>query len=147
MRKDQDISVYAVARGVEDGVPWCIAPHPRRGYNGYAQLPPRLRALPVNWDRYVRVHGGVTYPPDAGGWIGFDTGHLGDVWDVWGLTDRVDPPPDLRVDWTQDRVIAEARRLAAQVAALADLIAVVERTPARRRPRRWVVAPAEDRDG
>jgi hypothetical protein len=145
MREAQDISVYAVARGIEDGVPWCIAPHPRRGYNGYAQLPPRLHALPVNWDRYVHVHGGLTYGPDAAGWIGFDTGHLGDV---WGPSELVYPPADLRVDWTQERVIAEARRLAAQVAALADLIAVVERPPARRRrPRRWVLVPAEDPDG
>jgi hypothetical protein len=147
MREAQDISVYAVARGVEDGVPWCLVPHPRNegAYNGYAQLPPRLRALPVNWDRYVHVHGGLTYGPDASGWIGFDTGHFGDVWNAADLSHA----PEIGVTyWSWNRVSEETRRLAAQVAALADLIAVVERPPARRRrPRRWVLVPAEDRDG
>jgi hypothetical protein len=27
----------------------------------------------------MQAHGGITYPQDADGWIGFDAAHMGDV--------------------------------------------------------------------
>lgn len=65
----------------------------------------------------LEVHGGVTWADDSipgvetdpgYWWIGFDCGHVGD-WSPWA-------PYGHR--WTQDEVLAEARHLADQLAAL-----------------------------
>ena len=111
-----DISKYAVLRGEERGIEWCVAP--ARGstvrYNGYARLPAdhpwrqlRRQHIPV------AVHGSLTYQDDSG-WIGFDTSHLGDIWpgDEEDLSTSFSPP----VYWTIERVEAEARSLARQIA-------------------------------
>ena len=116
------IDRLAVRRGIEAGIPWAVGPHPDEGvYNGYVRLPAYHGfALPDDVDAHVQVHGGLTYGIDEGGWIGFDTRHLGDVWPgvnddegerwwVAGIPTRV---------WSIDAVEAEARRLARQVADL-----------------------------
>lgn len=49
--------------------------------NGYVRLPRAARSLnTAQLGAFVHVHGGVTYGPDAFGWIGWDTGHAGDRW-------------------------------------------------------------------
>jgi hypothetical protein len=129
---------------------WWTAHHLRAavaaGYSGhgcgYVQLPeshPDLGADAVDID--VDVHGGLTYGPDEHGWVGFDTGHAGDVWPddevnalieltpepyraevfsstmhMRALLARVGPVPDAwRQDWTVERLVAEVERLAAQL--------------------------------
>lgn len=75
----------------------------------------------------LEVHGGVTWAADRipgvesepdRWWIGFDCGHAGD-WSPW-------TPDGHR--WTQDEVLAEARHLAEQLAALGALSGTGEAT-------------------
>lgn len=61
---------------------------------GYVQLPPPLRHV---WSWYdeipyeeIEAHGGLTYGVDGAGWIGFDTSHLGDYWEVEALAPLLD---------------------------------------------------------
>ena len=73
------------------GIECCIRVSPMGGLNGYVRLPKQLTGnrqpsrehgwigeeeLAESFD----VHGGITYGPDEDGWIGFDTGHAGDIW-------------------------------------------------------------------
>lgn len=74
--------------------------------------------------RTLPTYPGVTFK-ECGGWIGFDTGHAGDYWSdeelaLWNI--RAAPGYRLPAifepgrHWTGRAVIAEARRLAAQIA-------------------------------
>ncbi len=106
-------------RGVEDGIEWMVVEAPFHGaYNGYARLPQghSWQELDLQGDDYevVDIHGGITFGPEEGGWIGFDTMH---AWDVWPNGPAVfvatDSPMDIH--WTVDMVIKEAKHLAQQV--------------------------------
>lgn len=80
--------------GEKDGIPWAIYGGPsNQALNGYARIPD---GHTINTD-HLQVHGGITYgytsdpDPDSWaeygtGWVGFDTSHLGDVWDKDDLT-------------------------------------------------------------
>lgn len=111
------IEERAVRRGTEVGIPWAVCPHPHLPhYNGYVQLPADHGFVTRHdVDEQVQVHGGLTYGIDPEGWIGFDTAHLGDIWP--GSYD-LDYPGVAQEMWTIDRVEAETRRLARQVATL-----------------------------
>lgn len=55
----------------------------RYGGCGYARLPESLRGRWMDFgDVPLEAHWGLTYGPDGGGWIGFDTAHAGDCWDA-----------------------------------------------------------------
>jgi hypothetical protein len=96
------------------------------------------------------VHGGLTYGPDADGWVGFDTSHAGDDWPneeiakyvqprsqpAWDYFLRMQnivgedawPPsrlshrmePQWGRSWTMERLAAEVETLALQVVARAN---------------------------
>lgn len=57
----------------------------RPALNGYARLPQGHPWAGLTYDeghlQAVPVHGGLTYGTDEYGWVGFDTGHLGDRWE------------------------------------------------------------------
>ncbi len=98
--------------------------------NGYIQLP-------EGWEGDIydlECNGGITYPPDAGRWTGFDTNHS---WDVWPRAERLarmkpevrkiyEDHPELTlsgsmicespIHWTEQRVMKEVNQLAEQVA-------------------------------
>ena len=107
-----------VAEGYEEGVRWATKTAPMYGaVNGYIQLPEghpwRAHELQLGEGPDIDVHGGITYGPDASGWIGFDTLHAGDVWPG---------SPSWQIElggrkWTAEDVAYEARNLARQAAA------------------------------
>ncbi|NKU21723.1 hypothetical protein GS907_24495 [Rhodococcus hoagii] len=119
--------------GLAHGVPWCIYSSPLGcALNGYARIPDGV-AIDVD---ELDVHGGITYGCGIceGGWIGFDTAHGGDWWDLDELRGRVgmhvtaagaeynrferemaEECPSLSRQWTVDRLIDECRSLAAQI--------------------------------
>jgi hypothetical protein len=80
--------------------------------NGYVQVP----RITDEQAEQVSAHGGVTYGPDADGWIGFDTLHAGDVWpdapDYWH-------GPGAR-EWTEEDVAQETERMAASAKAVIE---------------------------
>lgn len=107
------------------------------GYCGYVRMPLEWRERRLHVDDIdvdVEAHGGLNWGMDDGGWIGFDTGHLGDVWldpdapETEGerrMRERGAPwtePMDLlsqggfRV-WTLERLRDETEQLAGQLAA------------------------------
>lgn len=58
-----------------------IALSPQYGMNGYVKLPKALFDTTPDYDSLpVNCHGGLTYGPDAGRWVGFDCAHAGDIW-------------------------------------------------------------------
>lgn len=66
--------------------------------------------------KIAEVHGGITYGPDNDGWIGFDTGHAGDVnldenGEQWG---DVPPIGEDRV-WTLEKVRKETEDFAENI--------------------------------
>src|SRR5574337_258496 len=74
--------------------------------------------MPDDVDDHVNVHGGITYIDHP--WLGFDTGHLGDVWD-----EARDPfniaqyyPRGSTVVWSASRMVDECRRFACALAAV-----------------------------
>lgn len=95
---------------------------------GYVQLPHGHPDAGHLADSY-EVHGGITYGPDADGWLGFDTGHAGDSWPerlvrAWikrglpahrlaDLTEDRKQPWDKR--WSLAELKRETKRLADQV--------------------------------
>lgn len=103
-----------VAYGVEDGVPWVVAPSVLYGLCGYAIIPaeghpwsarswsarwpdtvPALRARADALDRlndYLSAHGGITWYQHP--FVGFDTMHAGDIWD--GTPWAEEPIPGVR---------------------------------------------------
>lgn len=103
--------------GEVDGIRWatCNAPFPP-AVNGYALLPAGhpWRELDLQGEDYaaVDVHGGITYGPDADGWIGFDYLHAGDCWPGSRMPRFGD-----HVERTPGEVADEARSLARQIAA------------------------------
>lgn len=75
-------------------------------------------------DRYLEAHGGITWYRHP--WIGFDTGHSGDIWppewDEHNLSDiarRYRSP--YSIEWNPDMVAEEAKRMARQVAEIGQL--------------------------
>lgn len=119
--------------GLAHGIPWCIYTSPLRcALNGYARIP---GGLAVDVDE-LDVHGGITYGSGIcqGGWIGFDTTHGGDWWDLDELRGRVglhigpagvaynrferemaEECPSLSRRWSVDQLIAECQSLAEQI--------------------------------
>lgn len=77
----------ALYGGEHQGIRWAIYQSPLSGVlNGYAHIPD---GVTINVDD-LKVHGGITYGcGDCTGWIGFDTAHTGDSWDVTELRQRV----------------------------------------------------------
>lgn len=79
--------------GTEDGIAWATCPGPfEASINGYAQIPAEHPWAHVDayYELDVDVHGGLTFGPEPGsrslasigGWIGFDTMHLHDRWEL-----------------------------------------------------------------
>jgi len=101
----------AVDSGTEDGVEWRTVEAPIYGaINGYAKVPEDHPWFGLDYDDIdVRVHGGLTFA--SGGWIGFDTLHMGDYWP--GVPYGRDFES---IEWDAPMVADEARRLARQIA-------------------------------
>ncbi|USH45587.1 hypothetical protein SEA_PHABULOSO_92 [Gordonia phage Phabuloso] len=74
-------------QGVHNDIRWAIYQAPISGVlNGYARIPD---GHTVDVDE-LDIHGGITYGSgDCSGWIGFDTAHTGDAWDLAELRGRV----------------------------------------------------------
>lgn len=121
--------------GLERGIAWCIYLSPlSSSLNGYAHVP---FGVFINPDR-LDVHGGITYVGEGDEtWVGFDTAHGGDWWDLDELRARIGVHvhasglllnefehematkfPHMGRAWNVDRMIAECRRLAGQIAAV-----------------------------
>lgn len=73
--------------GTHAGIRWAIYQAPLNSVlNGYARIPDGVR---LNADD-LEVHGGITYGSgDCTGWVGFDTAHTGDLWDLDDLREKV----------------------------------------------------------
>lgn len=107
--------------------------------NGYVQFPP----LPLSRETVESifdVHWGITWGPDADGWIGFDTAHAFDYWAPDDLIEHLSPEgfkvamminelaqgaPYVR-RWTYAKLRAETEQLAQQVAVALDLATGIE---------------------
>lgn len=123
--------------GTHHGIRWCIYQSPLSSIlNGYARIPD---GITINADD-LDVHGGITYGSTYGsgqcsGWVGFDTAHTGDAWDIRELRERVgihvtafgeahqkqelsmwDGSP-WECLWTVPKLRAECERLCEQIAA------------------------------
>jgi hypothetical protein len=114
--------------GIECGLVWAVARGVGAGVNGYVLIPaeghPWSAEFPDedHW-REPDVHGGVTCMQHP--WLGFDTNH---AWDYW--PPEYDPygqcsiyrgswgADNMLKYWTVDKVAAEAKYLAALVAAV-----------------------------
>ncbi|QDH92353.1 hypothetical protein SEA_SPOOKY_87 [Gordonia phage Spooky] len=123
-------------QGIHHNIPWCIYQAPLNGVlNGYARIP---HGHTIDVDQ-LEVHGGITYGGgESSGWIGFDTAHAGDLWDIDELRDRVGVhisehgywwhAQELSMrsgaswerTWTVDALKAEVFRLCDQIAAATD---------------------------
>ncbi len=118
--------------GTHRGIDWCIYQARLSSVlNGYARIPDGVHVDVGDLD----VHGGITYGSGVcTGWIGFDTAHTGDAWDVTELRQQVGihvtPSGELwqqeeramwtgaqweRV-WTVAQLKAECERLCEQIA-------------------------------
>lgn len=107
----------AIDGGVEDGIEWATVRAPLWGaVNGYVRVPEGHPWHGLDYDDIdVEVHGGLTY--SDGEWIGFDTLH---GWDIWpGTPIR----PQGGIEWSDAKVVVEARSLASKVAAAAEVTA------------------------
>ncbi|MBM7280339.1 hypothetical protein JTZ10_21580 [Gordonia rubripertincta] len=122
-----------IYHGVHNSIPWCIYQAQINGVlNGYARIPDG-HTIDVDG---LDVHGGITYGSgECEGWIGFDTAHAGDLWDLDELRCRVGvhvtpsgvawhaQEASLRSGrswertWTVDALKAEVFRLCDQIAA------------------------------
>lgn len=95
-------------------------------YCGYVQVPPETIKTTRFESRYdemdgvieadVTAHGGITYGPDADGWVGFDCGHAGDTClnedgEEWGSL----PSFGDRFIWERSDVVEEVESLAEQL--------------------------------
>ena len=116
---------YAVAEWEHDDIACRVVKMPMGHYCGYVQLPEGLREDFGREDTSLRVHGGLTYGPDADGWVGFDTGHGWDVnldengeqWGVWVRMPPIPAPEPIGATvWTVEGVVGEVEQLAEQVA-------------------------------
>ena len=122
--------------GAHQGIQWCIYQSPLSSVlNGYARIPDGVE---IDVDT-LDVHGGITYGFGicSGGWIGFDTAHTGDHWDVEYLRSRVGvhvSPAGIAYQergrsmwsgndwervWTVEKLRAECERLCEQIATVA----------------------------
>lgn len=107
--------MVARTHGTENGIDWAVVENAHFGtFNGYARVPDGHPWAGLGYDDIdVNVHGGLTFAED--GWIGFDTMHFGDAWNIPEL-----PGPfkghEGAHHWTPEEVEAEAKDLARQVA-------------------------------
>lgn len=130
--------------GIHDGIPWCI--YQARITSvlcGYARIPDGVTIRSDDFD----VHGGINFGRstdddtwgDCTGWVGFDTAHTGDHWDLEYLRRRVgvhvteegarwqQQELELRTGmsceqtWTVDKLRAECERLCSQIASKASV--------------------------
>ena len=123
-------------QGKHRGIRWCIYQAPLSGVlNGYARIPD---GVDIDTDD-LAVHGGITYGGSGKctGWVGFDTAHTGDLWDLDELREKVGihitpagvawHENELAVrtgmpcerTWTVEALRAECERLCEQIAARA----------------------------
>lgn len=122
----------ALYEGEHQGVRWCIYQAPLSSVlNGYARIPD---GASIDVD-HLEVHGGITYGSgECTGWIGFDTAHAGDSWDVDELRERAGinvsaaglawqqqersmwSGAEWERTWTVAALRAECERLCAQIA-------------------------------
>lgn len=138
MNDRPDSRMILLTHGTESGIDWCVCAAPMPGANGYVRIPEGHPWAGLDYD-YIpaTAPGGLTF--DRNGWIGFDTMHLGDVWDeeaieeleslgaTWADSYRV--PERLRrldrdVFWTLHGVVEYAKDLACQVADAAAIKSV-----------------------
>lgn len=112
----------AVESGEHMGIKWCIVAAPIAAGNGYVFVPEGHCWEGRDVEDVAEVHGGITYG-GVPGWIGFDTLHSGDYWPEQELArlggEWSDYRPGVLGDlnhWTVESLIAETKRLAAQVA-------------------------------
>lgn len=134
----------AIERWNHGGIECAICPSPQGGLNGYVQIPAEARrpnpppSPEHGWlsadvlTATIHCHGGITYGPDEDGWLGFDTGHAGDLWPEHIVEEFKDPyifppgMPDLysiqrehrqpwTMDWTLPRLRRETEALATEV--------------------------------
>jgi hypothetical protein len=103
-----------LASGTEQGIDWTVYEGPTKSINGYVKLPEDHPWLSSDLEdnESIDVHGGITYPPDAENWIGFDTNHADDEL----INPRTGEIFIHGVHWTLDMVIAETKKLAKQAA-------------------------------
>lgn len=103
-----------ISEGMEHGIEWVTALAPLyNAVNGYVKVP---EGHPWHGLDYEEVNnlmdydcpGGLTY--SEGGWIGFDTLHVGDYWPEMGGCKY----PGAK-KWTPEMVAEEARKLARKV--------------------------------
>lgn len=120
MSSTNPINSPIITAGTHKGISWETRQGVFGAVNGYALLPEGhpYRKLDLQMENYdvVRMHGGVTFGPTDGGWIGFDTSHAGDVWP--DMPDNLQYPGSLVPDthWTQERVEAQCRKMCDQIA-------------------------------
>lgn len=127
--------------GTHKGIRWCIVRAPVSSVlNGYACIPD---GVTINVDT-LEVHGGISYGNgDCTGWIGFDTAHAGDSWDLDELREKVGlhitaagemfqqqersmwSGAPWEKTWTVDLLKAECERLCAQIAARANWASLI----------------------
>lgn len=112
----------ALEGGVEAGIRWAICQAPLWGaINGYAQMPEghqwSTKSLQSEDYDLLTAPGGITYGPDAEGWVGFDTLHSGDKWEGSDAPDFCPPGECDCTVWTAEMVAHHARLLARQIAA------------------------------
>lgn len=118
--------------GIERGVDWCVYSSPLGSLNGYARIPDGME---INVEE-LDVHGGITYGSGVcTGWVGFDTAHGGDVWDLDELrgavglyisaagveyhrfeSEMAETFPRMARRWTVETILAECTSLAGQIA-------------------------------
>lgn len=144
---DHFIERKAIERWNHNGVECAISPSPMGGMNGYIQIPKDARqssgppSPEHHWlsaedlEDSLHCHGGITYGPDEEGWLGFDTGHAGDLWPehiveewkdptIWptGVKDLYAIQREYRqpwtIDWTFEKLREEVKNLAEQVHSL-----------------------------
>ncbi|QOC59312.1 hypothetical protein SEA_NIEBRUSAYLOR_114 [Mycobacterium phage NiebruSaylor] len=124
-----------VAYGVEDGVPWVVAPGALYGLCGYAIIPAEGHPWSARWpdgdlDDCLLAHGGISWYQHP--FVGFDAMHAGDIWD--GTPWAEEPIPGVRQRitdlafgvpwskrWSLEAMVAETKDLARQVAEVRNL--------------------------
>lgn len=142
-RARSDMRKYLIYRWTHRGLLCGIALSPGYGFNGYVRLPQALYERTPDYDvlNYsIEVHGGLTYGPDHGRWVGFDTAHAWDHWPWRTVSSHIGTfdfrrrerarlmasslgmidGGAYRIDWTIPRLKAEVNSLARQLRALAE---------------------------
>lgn len=119
-----------LAIGVENGIVWAVRRGPFAGIDGCVMIPPDSHpwcaGFPDDFRGRFKVHGNISW--DAFPWLGFDTAHAFDKWDLefdprgyQALLDTEMPSTLFQEKrWTLGLVIQEAKSLARQLAVIAE---------------------------